>query len=263
MMLQSRKKMNVMATTIAVVAVLGGLVCAAAGNSAAQDGNPGIQRDRFLLLDNRIVERTKNAKLTVGKVQKDKRNPLFAEDKPWEPRFDNLYANVVYDEEEKLYKCWYSPFIVDESTSNTPRKDRVNGGKFRYMGKHTGRRREMGICYAVSRDGIRWEKPNLGIVEFQGNKENNLVWRGPHGAGVFKDLRDPDPKRRYKMFFKGRKISVAFSGDGLHSAFLHNGKGISFSGGQYDFGILCPQICRCQPISPYAYTACKYRIASL
>jgi hypothetical protein len=74
----------------------------------------------------------------------------------------------------------------------------------------------MGICYAVSRDGIRWEKPNLGLVEFRGNKENNIVWRGPHGAGIFKDLRDPDPKRRYKMFFKGRKISVAFSGDGLH-----------------------------------------------
>jgi hypothetical protein len=74
----------------------------------------------------------------------------------------------------------------------------------------------MGICYAVSRDGIRWEKPNLGLVEFRGNKENNLIWRGPHGAGVFKDLRDPNPKRRYKMFFKGRKISVAFSGDGLH-----------------------------------------------
>ena len=191
-------------------------MCIAMGDSSSKDGNPGIQRDRFLLLDNRIVERTKNAKLTVGKVQKDNRNPLFAEDKPWEPRFDNLYANVVYDEQEKLYKCWYSPFIIDESTSNTPRKDRVNGGKFRYMGKHTGRRREMGICYAVSRDGIRWEKPNLGLVEFRGNKENNLVWRGPHGAGVFKDLRDPDPKRRYKMFFKGRKISVAFSGDGLH-----------------------------------------------
>jgi hypothetical protein len=216
MMLKSRKKMNVMVSTVAMVAILCGLICAAAGNSSAQEGSPGIQRDRYLLLDNRIVEMTKNAKLTVGKVQKDKRNPLFAEDKPWEPRFDNLYANVVYDEQEKLYKCWYSPFIIDESTSNTPRKDRVNGGKFKYQGRHTGRRREMGICYAVSRDGIQWEKPSLGVVEFRGNKENNLVWRGPHGAGVFKDLHEPDAKRRYKMFFKGRKISVAFSGDGLH-----------------------------------------------
>jgi len=185
-------------------------------NMAAVKGNDSMKRDRFLLLDSRIVERTTNAKLAVGKVQKSRHNPLFAEDKPWEPRFDNLYANVIYDEQKKLYKCWYSPFIIDESTTNTPPEDRVNGGKFRYMGDHTGRRREMGICYAVSRDGIRWEKPSLGLVEFRGNKENNIVWRGPHGAGVFKDFYDPDPKRRYKMFFKGQKISVAFSGDGLH-----------------------------------------------
>ena len=189
MMLLCSKKRNVMATTVTMVAMLGGLICAAAGEIPPQKSNPGIKRDRFLLLDSRIVERTKNARLAVGKVQKDERNPLFAEDKPWEPRFDNLYANVLYDEDENLYKCWYSPFIIDESTTNTPKKDRVNGGKFKYQGRHTGRRREMGICYAVSRDGIRWEKPSLGVVEFDGSKDNNIVWRGPHGSGIFKDTR--------------------------------------------------------------------------
>jgi hypothetical protein len=38
----------------------------------------------------------------------------------------------------------------------------------------------------------------------------------PHGAGIFKDLRDPDPKRRYKAFFKAEILSVAFSADGIH-----------------------------------------------
>jgi len=191
-------------STIIVVMLLVGLARA------------GSERERFLLLDERIVESVRNAKLTVGTVEKHNRNPLFAEDKPWEPRFDNLYANVIYDEDEGLYKCWYSPFIIDESTANTPKEDRVNGGKFKYQGKHTGRRREMGICYAVSRDGIRWEKPSLGVIEFQGGKENNLVWRGPHGSGIFKDPRDPDPTRRYKAFFKGNMISVGFSPDGIH-----------------------------------------------
>jgi len=73
----------------------------------------------------------------------------------------------------------------------------------------------MGVCYAVSADGIRWEKPELGITEFRGDLKNNIVFRGPHGAGVFKDLRASDADRRYKMFFKGRRISVAFSPDGL------------------------------------------------
>jgi hypothetical protein len=185
-------------------------------NGAIEKNNDGPRRDRYLLLDSRIIEDTENAKLTIGTVQKDRRNPLFKEDKPWEPRFDNLYANVLYDEDEDLYKCWYNPFIIDQSTTNTPKKDRINGGKFKYQGRHTGRRREMGICYATSRDGIRWEKPSLGIVEFDGSKENNIVWRGPHGSGIFKDLRDPDPKHRYKAFFKGKLISVGFSPDGTH-----------------------------------------------
>ena len=197
-------KSNMVSIAIILIMMSGGLVGA------------GVEREKFLLLDKRIIAGAENAKLTVGTVAKDKRNPLFAEEKPWEPRFDNLYANVLYDEDENLYKCWYSPFIIDESTTNTPKKDRVNGGKFKYQGRHTGRRREMGICYAISRDGIRWEKPNLGVIEFDGSKKNNLVWPGPHGSGIFKDPRDPDPKRRYKAFFKGKMISVGFSPDGIH-----------------------------------------------
>ncbi len=166
-----------------------------------------VKRARFLLLDSRVIESTENAKLTVGAVRKDKNNPLFREDKPWEPRFDNLYANLIYDEGEKIYKCWYSPFIVDKAVSDTPRQKR---GEVRYR----PRGREMGICYAVSRDGLKWEKPELGLVEFEGSTANNLVLRGPHGAGVFKDPHDSDPQRRYKMFYQG--MAVRFSGHGLH-----------------------------------------------
>jgi hypothetical protein len=67
---------------------------------------------------------------------------------------------------------------------------------------------------AVSKDGLKWEKPVLGQVEFAGSKANNLVVRGPHGAGVFKDLRERDAQRRYKMFYQG--MEVRFSTDGLH-----------------------------------------------
>lgn len=59
-----------------------------------------------------------------------------------------------------------------------------------------------------------WEKPELGLVEYEGSKWNNILWRGPHGTGLFKDHRDPDPARRYKAFFQG--VSVAFSADGIH-----------------------------------------------
>lgn len=181
----------------------------AAGAVTASDTAP-VKRARFLVLDSRIMETVENATLTLGKTVKSSHNPLMAEDKPWEKRFDNLYANVILDQEDKLYKCWYSPFIIDNSASGMTLQRRR---ETRYQ---PPRGREMAICYAVSKDGIKWEKPELGLVDFEGSKKNNILWRGPHGAGVFKDRRDSDPARRYKAIFKGRRISVAFSADGVH-----------------------------------------------
>ena len=171
------------------------------------DQQPIPGRSRYLLLDSRIIDKTENARLAVGTVKKHPANPLFCEDKSWEVRFDNLYANVLYDQQENLYKCWYSPFIVDPATSETPRQKRA---KSRYR-PHD---REMGICYATSKDGLKWDKPELGLIEFDGSMANNLVLRGPHGAGIFKDIRETDPKRRYKLFCQG--MNVRFSADGLH-----------------------------------------------
>ena len=177
-------------------------------------------RRRFLLLDARTVEDAQNAELALGTVSKYGGNPLFGEDQPWEMRFDNLYANVIYDDNEQLYKCWYSPFIVDNSSKGMTSQQRT---QVKYRAPHN---REMAICYATSEDGLAWVKPELALVEYDGSKANNILWRGggntralragPHGAGIFKDLRDPDPARRYKAFLKSEILSVAFSADGVH-----------------------------------------------
>jgi len=57
------------------------------------------------------------------------------------------------------------------------------------------------MCYAESDDGIKWTKPNLGLVEFGGNKDNNIVFGEPvggygvHGTSVFIDPKAPDDER--------------------------------------------------------------------
>ena len=38
---------------------------------------------KYLVLDSRVIDTTRNARLTPGTVQKDSHNPLFGEDKPW------------------------------------------------------------------------------------------------------------------------------------------------------------------------------------
>jgi len=157
------------------------------------------------LLDPGLVGRTENLRLVLGCVRKDGRNPLLIEDQPWEVRFDNLYPNVHWSREKGWFECWYNPFIVCEATSNTPDEEK------RRIPYRPGKR-EMGLCYSRSRDGIVWEKPALGLVEFEGSTANNLVMRDIHGVGVYYDRFDPDPARRYKAL---TSVGTAASPDGL------------------------------------------------
>ncbi len=172
-------------------------------------------RDRYLLLDSRIVESTDNLKLTVGVVQKDENNPLFKEDKPWEPRFDNPYCSVIYDEEEEIYKCWYSIFIKSGPKEGFPGEG-LPSDQRAWVDWREGVR-GFGLGYATSNDGIHWEKPELGLIEFNGSKKNNLVIEYTHGVAVIKDLHETDPKKRYKAIHPELENSaVWFSEDGTH-----------------------------------------------
>jgi CubicO group peptidase (beta-lactamase class C family) len=171
-------------------------------------------RDHFLVIDSRIIESKENARLMPGTVTKCPDNPLFVEDKSWEPRYDNMYPNVIYDEEDKLYKCWYCPFIIDQRTTETPEGKR-NPESVDYMNARPAGREEA-ILYATSEDGIKWEKPDLGLFEFQGSTKNNIVCRGAGGSGVIKDHRDQDPGRRYKAFYcTDSGYRMRYSADGL------------------------------------------------
>ncbi|MCK4294820.1 MAG: HEAT repeat domain-containing protein [Planctomycetes bacterium] len=249
-MTQIDVKINI-GLTITVIAMLATNLWVTGANGAIEKNNDGPKRNRYLLLDSRIIEDTENAILTVGAVQKDRRNPLFKEDKPWEPRFDNVYCNVIYDEQDKTYKCWYSPFIIDERTTSTPPEKR-NPESQNYMSSRP-RGREMGVCYAVSKDGIHWQKPELGLVEFGGNKKNNIqmrgqemrgMFRGPHGAGVFKDLHESDLAKRYKMFFRAEKMAVAFSPDGVHWASPILCREIDAPGDTHNNAFWNPMLCK-------------------
>ncbi|GDY10072.1 hypothetical protein LBMAG52_35580 [Planctomycetia bacterium] len=66
--------------------------------------------------------------------------------------------------------------------------------------------------YAESDDGIHWQKPKLGLIEYRGRKDNNIVLTGQRAAEqtkgaltnfdgytILRDDREPNPDRRYKM----------------------------------------------------------------
>lgn len=162
---------------------------------------------KHLVLDSRVVASTDRAELVVGAVEKDPSNPLFWPDRPWENALNNLYPNVLFDEDDQLYKLWYKCVLADEDViAKMDDPSTVHG-----VGWY--------LLYATSKDGRTWTKPNLGLFGFDGSRNNNVVARGTPNVGVFKDTRgDCDPNRRYKMIYDvgTGNMRVRFSPDGIH-----------------------------------------------
>jgi hypothetical protein len=139
-----------------------------------------------LFVDMSRVESTENVKRVFHAARKHPANPVLRKQKPWETRY-GTWGTVLYDVQEKIFKAWY-------------------GGQGRSTGinKPGHQRRRNILCYAVSTDGIHWERPELGLHSLSGSKRNNVVIGDEHHKGmdhwesVLKDPSDPDPRRRYK-----------------------------------------------------------------
>ncbi|NBV25325.1 MAG: hypothetical protein EBS05_25855, partial [Proteobacteria bacterium] len=182
------------------------LVCCLTSLRAAEPRLVRPDHTKHLVLDARVIQSTTNAKLTLGTVEKDAHNPLFHADQPWENALNNLYPNVLWDEQEHRFKLWYKCVLTDKEVI----AKMANPVTIHDQGWF--------LLYATSRDGLKWEKPAIGQFEFDGSKANNAVARDTPNVGVFKDLHDPDPARRYKMIFDvGQgKLRTRFSPDGIH-----------------------------------------------
>jgi len=82
-------------------------------------------------------------------------------------------------------------------------------GRFRmwYSGTYGGK-----SCYAESEDGINWVRPTLGLVEFEGSKENNIY--SEPGGSVMR-VRKPKSAKYKWVIFGSRKNGpcMTFSSD--------------------------------------------------
>lgn len=90
----------------------------------------------------------------------------------------------------------------------------------------TGKTSKEVVCYAESKDGKTWTKPELGLFDFRGSKKNNIVWKGfgTHNFAPFKDS-NPQCKRshRYKALASHQRGLVAFkSSDGIQWSLIQD-----------------------------------------
>ena len=184
-----------LATALLVTALL---VTAAAG--WAQAGPVDIGSRLELFVDDFLIERVGGAaRLALHRPQR--REIVIVHDAPWEGN-NSAYHTVFRDGD--TYRMYYRGRQID-----------LSGDKLKFP---HGQR----VCYAESRDGLHWEKPALGLVEFQGSKENNIIWdqEGSHNFAPFKDPNPAcPPEARYKALggVKSEGGLYAFqSPDGIH-----------------------------------------------
>lgn len=151
-----------------------------------------------LFVDRVLVRDTERVWFAQHQGKLHPANPLVKADQPWEGWRLEIFGSVIYDEQEKLFKMWYLP----EPGSGNEYFDDTNV-----------------TCYATSTDGIRWQKPLVGTLPSKNGKPHNAVTHH-FLASVMKDMKDPDPSRRYKMVCWQQREPMGYhtctSPDGLH-----------------------------------------------
>ena len=155
-----------------------------------------------LFVDDHVVDTLSEATRTMHRpVPQD---VVMTFDRPWEGNSCN-YISVI--EDGGVYRMYYRASQVDYT-----------------QGKMTNRHAFVG--YAESADGISWERPSLGLVEFGGSKDNNIIWDGIGTTtfAVFLDENpDCEPDARFKAFVAG---SARDGNAGLHP--LGSADGVSW-----------------------------------
>jgi len=187
-----------MTSTVAVLAL-----------AAASFGAPmeiGDQRQVFI--DGTFLQDAKQVEVVVHSPRKSGEMCIKPE-KPWEKGGIGPYSSVLFD--GKTYHMWYHAMdSVQWDTGHT------NGC----------------VCYATSKDGIRWGRVNAGLVEYNRERENNIVFGhrangvilGQDAGMVFLDPTAP-ADQRFRMVCRfgpeGSGLRVYSSGDGIHWILTH------------------------------------------
>jgi len=147
-----------------------------------------------LFIDHRFIDSSGHVTLCVNPPVK-RPEPILRSDKSWDA-FRLIWFTVADDGDE--VKMWYQAFDGDQ----------WGGGRSR-------------LCYAVSKDGLRFSKPDLGLVEYRGSRQNNILIEDIINATVFIDPHGK-PEQRYKIVYtihqdsRWSDVRVGTSSDGIH-----------------------------------------------
>lgn len=155
-------------------------------------GGPEVEEAVLFSFDDHAIPWRDNLKFTPVTATKHPSNPVLRRGPKGAPDHGHaiLYGSVLHIGGK--FRMWYLGMFETEIKS----------------GQAPGWWRPM--CYAESDDGINWTKPELGLVDFKGNKKNNIclirsevpsLTKVNDFLTVIHEPNDPDPKRRFKCAY--------------------------------------------------------------
>ena len=179
--------------------------------AAAEVTDIGTRRELFV--EDTLIESV-SGKARLELHHPEAREIAIEHDAAWEGTGSG-YHSIFRDGD--LYRMYYKAWHLE-----------VKDGKVN-TGTHP-----LFCCYAESDDGISWRKPSLGLVEFAGSKDNNIVLgpetftkvkSDPGHPAVFKDENPAcPPEAKYKAIIRAEKpigLLLFQSPDGLNWSLAH------------------------------------------
>ena len=130
-----------------------------------QISNTELHPGKQTFIDDFFIESMDGAHRVLNPAEKltvDEPLNIITPDRPWEGDDIESTGNFVYDEVNQAIRMYYHG--VDSQ-----------------------------VCVLESKDGLHWERPNLGLVEFNGSKANNITNCPSHIGAI---LCDPHENRR-------------------------------------------------------------------
>lgn len=157
----------------------------------AEETSAAARERVYFAFDDQAIPWKDNLRLTLQQAEKHAANPVLRCGPKGSPDATHalIYGSVLRIDGK--FRMWYLGMFE-------PKWDHRTTGWWRPM------------CYAESEDGVHWTKPDLGLVEFNGNRKNNicLIESDPHSLSRVNDFLsviyepdEPDPARRYKCAY--------------------------------------------------------------
>ena len=115
-----------------------------------------IDSRRQLFLDDYLIAARDGLRRVLHRPGKHPRNPVMVGETAWEggPRWGPVLAHVLRDARTGRFRLWYRSRVRYEANGRTYSDPNL---------------------YAESADGLRWERPNLGLFDWQGSRDNNII----------------------------------------------------------------------------------------